>query len=216
MIIARQARSLVTALKMSSRNLSSRQTAAMSSRSSNRDESSQFSRPITGRTSNTRSRPRTAASTFGGSDQEVICAISESRGISPTVGLAFVNISTTEAVLCQIVDNQFFEKSLTKILAFQPTEILFASTAAQPKSTLYSTVELNVPETQLTTMDRKYWAESDGAEYIQNLAFVAEVEAIKVAIGGNFFAVCCFAAVGCINVFFLLQMLISFLDTQVY
>jgi hypothetical protein len=53
------------------------------------------SRPFTGR-----SRPRTAAITIGVGENEIICAISESRGISPTIGLSFVNVSTSEAVLC--------------------------------------------------------------------------------------------------------------------
>jgi len=43
--------------------------------------------PSTGR------RSRAGSTIGGGESQQIICAISEARGISPTVGLAFVNIS---------------------------------------------------------------------------------------------------------------------------
>ncbi|KAL8651804.1 MAG: hypothetical protein Q9210_003054 [Variospora velana] len=140
-------------------------------------------------------RPRTVASTMSGKDQQVICAISESRGISPVVGLAFVNLSTTEAVLCQISDNQTFTRTVHKLVVYRPTEILFMTTAAQPKSKLFSIVEHNLQDYRLTVIDRKYWSETAGLEYIQRLAFKQDVEAIKVSVGGNFYATCCIAAV---------------------
>ncbi|MCJ1474638.1 MutS protein msh4 [Lambiella insularis] len=139
---------------------------------------------------------RTTTSIFGGSlDQEIVCAITESRGISPTVGLAFVNISTTEAALCQIVDNQTYVKTLHKLAVFEPSTILLPSTSTQPsKSKMYSIIEANLPHLPITLLDRKYWSETNGADYIQQLAFRADVEAIKVSVTGNFFATCCFAA----------------------
>ncbi len=153
--------------------------------------------PSTSRTSH--GRPKTATSTAGGSrDQQVICAISESRGISPIVGLAFVNFTTSEAIMCQISDNQTFVRTMHKLNVFQPTEILFMTTAAQPKSNLYSTVENNqpiLPHTRLVVIDRKYWSETTGIEYIEQLAFKQDVEAIKVSVGGNFYAICCISAV---------------------
>lgn len=49
------------------------------------------------------------------SSQDIICAVGESRGISPTVGLAFVNVSTSEAVLYQICDSQTYLKLSIKL-----------------------------------------------------------------------------------------------------
>lgn len=158
-------------------------------------------RPDTSRTGagRPRTRVRTAASTIGGlRDQQIICAISESRGISPIVGLAFVNLSTAEAVLCQISDSQTFPRTVHKLWVFKPTELLFMTTAAQPKSKLYSIVETNLLQIRITVVDRRYWSETAGVEYIQQLAFKQDVEAVKVSVGGNFYATCCFAAV-CFN-----------------
>jgi len=156
------------------------------------------SRPGTARPS-TRSRSR-AGSVIGGESQKIICALSESRGVTPTVGLAFVNISTGEAVVSQICDNQFYAKTLNKLLVFDPSEILIVSTSGppNPKSMMYQLIEINIIGARIITADRRYWSEAAGLEYIQQLAFVEDVEAIKVAIGGNYFATCCLAAVGTI------------------
>ncbi|TQS37015.1 hypothetical protein Golomagni_02527 [Golovinomyces magnicellulatus] len=128
--------------------------------------------------------------------QKIICAISEARGISPTVGLAFVSITNGEAVLSQICDNQFYVRSLNKLEAFGPTDILIVSTHGppNPKSKMYSVIEENIPWARLITIDRKYWSETAGLDYIQKLAFHGDVEAINVAVAGNYFATCCFAA----------------------
>lgn len=151
-------------------------------------------RPSTGR----RSRAGSIRSTIGGGEsQQIICAISEGRGVSPTVGLAFVNISTGEAVLSQICDNQFYARTLNKLMVFEPTEILIVSTSGppSPKSKMYSIIEENIIGARIVTVDRRYWSEGAGLEYIQQLAFLEDIEATKVAIGGNYFATCCFAAV---------------------
>ncbi|KAF2876499.1 muts domain V-domain-containing protein [Massariosphaeria phaeospora] len=153
-------------------------------------------RKSTGRPST--ARPRTGASTIARIEaQQVICAIAESRGISPTVGLAFINLDTNEAVLCQICDSQTYVRTIHKLSVYAPSEILIVATAASPKSKLFSIVEENLEGigSKLTLLDRRYWSESAGLEYIQTLAFVDDVEAIKVSVSGNYYAVSCIAAV---------------------
>lgn len=142
-------------------------------------------------------RPRTAVSTLGIESQQIICSVSESRGISPTVGLAFVNLDTGEAVLCQICDSQTYVRTIHKLMVFNPSVILIVNTAANPRSKLFSIIEENLEDlnSNIILLDRRYWAETTGLEYIQQLAFAEDVETIKISINGNFFAVCCFAAV---------------------
>lgn len=155
------------------------------------------SRPRTGRRTGT-GRPTTAATSIARPEsQHVICAVSESRGISPTVGLAIVNLDTVQAVLCQISDSQTYVRTVHKLHVYAPNEILIVSTAADPKSKLFSIIEENLEEidSQITLVGRKYWAETAGAELIQQLAFTDDVEAIKLSLEGNYFCVCCFAAV---------------------
>jgi DNA mismatch repair protein MSH4 len=143
-------------------------------------------------------RPRTGASTIARVEaQQVICAVTESRGISPTVGLAFVNLDTGEAVMCQICDSQTYVRTVHKLRVYGPSEILIVASAASPKSKLFSIIEenLEVIDSRFTLLDRRYWAESTGIEYIQQLAFAEDVEAIKMSVSGNYYAVCCIASV---------------------
>ncbi|PSN60591.1 hypothetical protein BS50DRAFT_604577 [Corynespora cassiicola Philippines] len=143
-------------------------------------------------------RPKTGVSTIAGIEaQEIVCAVTESRGISPTVGLAFVNLDNAEAVLCQICDSQTYVNTIHKLKVYGPSEILIMSTAASPKSKLFSIIEENILDmgSKLSLFDRRYWVESTGVEYVQSLAFKDDVEAIKVAVSGNYYAVCCIAAV---------------------
>ncbi|KFY91214.1 hypothetical protein V498_05568 [Pseudogymnoascus sp. VKM F-4517 (FW-2822)] len=144
----------------------------------------------------TRARSRAASSIGGGLSQHIVCAVSESRGVSPTVGLAFVNVSTGEAVMSQICDNQFYVRTVLKLQVFEPTEILLVSTSGppNPKSKMYSLIEEGVIGSRIVCVDRRYWSEPAGMDFIQQLAFPEDVEAIKVATGGNFYATCCLAA----------------------
>ncbi|KAI1368734.1 muts domain V [Xylaria arbuscula] len=136
-------------------------------------------------------------SLWGSDSHVVICAITEARGVSPSVGLSFVNITTNEAVLSQICDTQFYVRTIHKLQMYEPSTILMVNTAfpPNPKSNLLSIIQAELPGTAVEPLDRKYWSEHAGLEFIQSLAFRDDLEAIKVAIGGNFYATCSFAAV---------------------
>ena len=71
------------------------------------------------------------------------------------------------------------------------------SGAANPPSKLMSVLEENLAAmgTVITLLDRRYWAEGAGLEFIQQLALPEDGESIKVAIEGSFFAISCFSAV---------------------
>ena len=154
------------------------------------------SRPITG--TGSRSRPRTAATSMGCADNELICAITESRGISPTVGLSFVNLSTSEAVLCQFADTQTYARTCHKLKVFTPSEIVYASNAEESKllSIIRENLDVERSDILMTPIDRRYWSETSGHEYVNQLAFAEDLESLCMSIGGNYFATCCFAAVG--------------------
>ncbi|KAJ4310632.1 MutS protein msh4 [Fusarium piperis] len=139
----------------------------------------------------------TASSIIGLSEgQSIICAVSEARGVSPAVGIAFVNVSIGEVVISQICDNQSYVKTIHTLHMYAPARILFMSTACSPNkpSSLYSLVTDLVQEAQVCAQDRSAWSESDGLEYISNLAFKDDIEPLKVATQGKFYALSSFAA----------------------
>lgn len=108
-----------------------------------------------------------------------------------------MNLDTSEAVLSQINDSQMYVRTIHKLMVFNPTMILIVGTAANPCSKLYSIIEENLDElgSNMTLLDRRYWEEKRGWEYISQLAFLEDVDSISAAVEGNYFALCCFAAV---------------------
>ncbi|KAK1450445.1 MutS domain V [Colletotrichum melonis] len=162
------------------------------------DTSGTISRPRTTRPS-TSHTSRTSRTPFlpNSAKHTIVCALSEARGITPAVGIVFFNVDTGEAILSQISDNRFFVRTLHKLQIMEPTHLLIVSSCCppNPKSRLYSHIEEHMPDTKITSLDRKYWSEMDGLNRIQTFAFREDAEAVKVAIEGSFYATCSFAAV---------------------
>ncbi|KAH6707329.1 DNA mismatch repair protein MutS [Verticillium dahliae] len=133
----------------------------------------------------------------GDEGRHVICAVSEARGITPSVGVAFVNIATGEVILSQISDSQFYVKTLHKLNMLEPSHILMVPSACapNPSSYLYYMIEQHVASAKIVPWHRKFWSESAGLDYISEYALQGDAEAIQVAIQGNFFTTCAFSAV---------------------
>lgn len=145
-----------------------------------------------------RSRATTTASILGHTDSKsVICALSESRGVSPSVGLAIINVSIGEVILSQICDVQTYVKTIHKIQMSGPSRILIMSSTLPPNkpSDMSSLVQELVPEARILGLDRSSWSETAGLEYIQKLALVNDIEPLKVALNGKFYAVSSLSAV---------------------
>ncbi|RYP62431.1 hypothetical protein DL769_007303 [Monosporascus sp. CRB-8-3] len=85
---------------------------------------------------------------------------------------------------------------ISSALMYEPSVILIVNTAfpPNPKSNLLAIIEEELAGTPIEPLDRKYWSENSGLEFIQTLAFREDLKAITVAIRGNFYATCSFAA----------------------
>jgi DNA mismatch repair protein MSH4 len=140
-------------------------------------------------------KSRAASSAWGADDHQVICAVSEGRGITPSIGLAFLNVTTNEAVLSQFCDSQFYVKTIHKIHVYRPSTILVVKPSSNTQSNLFSIIEDVITDAAIHSLDRRYWSETAGSNSIQSVAFREDLEAIKMAIQGNFFATSSFAAV---------------------
>lgn len=140
-----------------------------------------------------------AAGTTAGQSraQSSIVAVCESRAVSPTTGLAFVNLDSGAAVLCQIADNQAYERTMLKLRIHAPSEIIVISSTVTARSHLTKSIQLSLclAEGGVGAFDRKYWSEDDGRECIEQLAFSEDMEATRVALDGKSLAVSSFAAV---------------------
>ncbi|KAH6608512.1 DNA mismatch repair protein [Trichoderma cornu-damae] len=147
--------------------------------------------------SSRRSRNGATPSILGQSEShDVVCAVSEARGVTPTVGIATVNLSIGEATLSQICDNQSYVKTIHKLQLVSPSRIVFMPSACPPNepSTFFSLVQQLIPEADVTSYERSAWSETAGIDYIEYLAPEGDVGPIKVAIQGKYYAICCFSA----------------------
>lgn len=164
------------------------------------------------------SRPPTRASTIGrpstssrsrqtpsigvrDAEDDIICAISEGRGVTPTVGICLIHVSTGEVVLSQISDNQFYVRTIHKLQMHEPSRVVMLATSCPPypPSTLYSLIDEHVPQSRLVPMDRRSWSEVAGLDLLQTIASKEDAESIKVAIEGNFYITCSLAAVSLLH-----------------
>ncbi|PNP51348.1 hypothetical protein THARTR1_07998 [Trichoderma harzianum] len=144
-----------------------------------------------------RSRSEATPSLLGQSDSHgVVCAVSEARGVTPTVGIATVDFSLGEVTLSQICDNQSYVRTIHKLQLACPSRIVFMPSACSPNepSTFFSLVRRLIPEAETASHDRSAWSESAGIEYIEHLAPEGDIGPIKVAIQGKYYAICCFSA----------------------
>lgn len=157
------------------------------------DISASLSRPTTA--SGRKSRATNASSVLGiGEAHTIVCAVCEARGVSPSVGMAFVNTSIGEAVLSQICDNQSYVKTLHKIRINWPSRIVCLSQGSKSTS-LTPLLQTMFGNTPIDETDRSFWSENQGLEYINKLAFETDIQPIQVAIQGKYYAVCALAAV---------------------
>lgn len=108
-----------------------------------------------------------------------------------------MNLTTCETVLCQFTDTQTFARACHKLKVFNPSEVIFASNAQASKLIAIVQENLDVANSGIfmTSIDRKYWSEQSGYEYLSRLAIPDDLEALRLCLSGNYFAVCCFAAV---------------------
>lgn len=134
----------------------------------------------------------------GSEGRNIICALSEARGVTPSIGVAFINISTGEVILSQISDSQFYVRTIHKLEILEPSHVILVSSSCppNPKSNLYNMVEEHVVGSKIVPLDRRNWSEEFGLDCIKDLAFREDAESVKVAIQGNYYSTCAFAAVG--------------------
>lgn len=169
-----------------------------SSVAGNRLPGSAMSRTPAAIPSRRKSRTTSRNTSYIGDGENVICALSESRGgVPPSIGIALINRATGEVILSQICDNQSFVKTTHTIRIYEPSRVLLVSKACppNPKSTLYRVIEENCPSVSLVAVDRKYWTTETGLMYVDKLASPEDAVTVKVAIQSNFYATCSLAAV---------------------
>uniref|UniRef100_A0A8C4ZM56 MutS homolog 4 n=1 Tax=Gadus morhua TaxID=8049 RepID=A0A8C4ZM56_GADMO len=114
----------------------------------------------------------TCSSAASTSCASVIVAVVEGRGLARgEIGMASLNLKCPELVLSQFADTGTYAKVITKLHILVPLEILMPDTASEKgKGTkLFSLITENFQTVAFTAIQRKYFNERKGLEYLQQL-----------------------------------------------
>ncbi|KAJ4477826.1 muts domain V-domain-containing protein [Lentinula edodes] len=150
------------------------------------------SRPWTGQSRVSTARPQTSASTRH--EGNFVIAVLEGRGVGREVGLAALDKDIGRVVLVQLSDCQTYVKTLHQMHLHKPSLVLVPDTflsasdtamaaigssgkRATNTSLLVEFIREEFPDTQLEPISRKYWNETSGLEFIQQLCVEDEERA---------------------------------------
>ncbi|KAJ8290497.1 hypothetical protein GJAV_G00013640 [Gymnothorax javanicus] len=124
------------------------------------------------RTPQTEHTATTCSSVASGNAASVIVAVVEGRGLARgEIGMASIDLKFPELALSQFADTGAYAKVITKLHILAPLEILMPDTASEKgKGTkLFSLIIENFQNVAFTAIQRKYFNERKGLEYIQQL-----------------------------------------------
>uniref|UniRef100_M4ALQ5 MutS homolog 4 n=1 Tax=Xiphophorus maculatus TaxID=8083 RepID=M4ALQ5_XIPMA len=106
------------------------------------------------------------------SGASVIVAVVEGRGLARgEIGMASIDLKCPELVLSQFADTGTYAKVITRLHILMPMGILMPDTASEKGkwTKLFKLITENFPGVNLTAIQRKYYNEKKGMEYIQQL-----------------------------------------------
>ncbi|TPX49095.1 hypothetical protein SeLEV6574_g01688 [Synchytrium endobioticum] len=138
------------------------------------------------------SRPKTAQSS---ASSNVIICISEGRGVASEVGMASMDIKTSECILHQFGDTPSYVKLLHKLHLYNPIEILMSTTMLEPtKSKLCKAIEDEFPDLTVTPVDRKYFRDTSGLNYIKEYGLESDISSLTLGIQKKYFTLSALAS----------------------
>uniref|UniRef100_A0A8D0GST3 MutS protein homolog 4 n=1 Tax=Sphenodon punctatus TaxID=8508 RepID=A0A8D0GST3_SPHPU len=139
----------------------------------------------------------------------VIVAVIEGRGLARgEVGMASIDLKNPEVVLSQFADNTTYAKVITKLKILTPLEIIMSNTACDTGNAtkLFSLITENFKNVTFTSVQRKYFSESKGLEYIEQLC-TSEFSTVLMEVQSKYY---CLAAVAALLKY------VEFIQNSVY
>uniref|UniRef100_A0A8C3GDP4 MutS protein homolog 4 n=1 Tax=Cairina moschata TaxID=8855 RepID=A0A8C3GDP4_CAIMO len=125
----------------------------------------------------------------------VIVAVVEGRGLARgEVGMASIDLKNPEVILSQFADNTTYAKVITKLKILTPLEIIMSNTACDAGNTkLFGLITEHFKNVTFTTVQRKYFNETKGLEYIEQLC-ASEFSTIFMEVHSKYYCLAAAAA----------------------
>ncbi|EDO35291.1 predicted protein [Nematostella vectensis] len=136
------------------------------------------------------------SSTPGPIQSSVIVAIVEGRGLARgEIGMASIDLKRPQLILSQFSDSQTYVKVLTKLQILEPLEIIMPNTACENGNTtkLFKFLGDQFVHSNLATVQRKYFNETKGLEYIKQLC-VPEYNTVEMEVASKYYCLATAAA----------------------
>ncbi|XP_031231776.1 mutS protein homolog 4 isoform X2 [Mastomys coucha] len=114
----------------------------------------------------------------------VIVAVVEGRGLARgEIGMASIDLKSPQIMLSQFADNTTYAKVITKLQVLSPLEIIMSNTACVVGNStkLFTLITENFKNVSFTTVQRKYFNETKGLEYIEQLC-IAEFSSVLMEV----------------------------------
>ncbi|KAF7254801.1 hypothetical protein EYD10_01306 [Varanus komodoensis] len=127
----------------------------------------------------------------------VIVAVIEGRGLARgEVGMASIDLKNPEVVLSQFADNTTYAKVITKLRILTPLEIIMSNTACDTGNAtkLFTLITENFKNVTFTTVQRKFFNEAKGLEYIEHLC-TPEHNTVLMEVQSKYYCLAATAAV---------------------
>ncbi|KAM6397037.1 mutS protein homolog 4 isoform 5-T5 [Pluvialis apricaria] len=126
----------------------------------------------------------------------VVVAVVEGRGLARgEVGMASIDLKNPQVILSQFADNTTYAKVITKLKILTPLEIIMSNTACDVGNTtkLFSLITEHFKNVTFTTVQRKYFNETKGLEYIEQLC-ASEFSTVFMEVQSKYYCLAAAAA----------------------
>ncbi|KAK3083385.1 hypothetical protein FSP39_021201 [Pinctada imbricata] len=111
------------------------------------------------------------------------------------IGLASIDLKNPTLILSQFSDTQIYVKTITKLLLLKPVEIIMPNTACE-NGNMTKLMKLVTDEFQgisVSTVQRKYFNETSGIEYVKQLC-VPEFNSVEMEVATKYYCLAAAAA----------------------
>ncbi|XP_015421672.1 PREDICTED: mutS protein homolog 4 [Myotis davidii] len=122
--------------------------------------------------------------------------------------MASIDLKSPQIILSQFADNTTYAKVITKLKILSPLEIIMSNTACVVGNStkLFTLITENFKNVNFTTVQRKYFNETKGLEYIEQLC-IAEFSTVLMEVQSKYY---CLAAVAALLKY------VEFIQNSVY
>uniref|UniRef100_A0A8C0KX09 MutS homolog 4 n=1 Tax=Canis lupus dingo TaxID=286419 RepID=A0A8C0KX09_CANLU len=151
----------------------------------------------------------TSSSAVSTHSPSVIVAVVEGRGHARgEIGMASIDLRSPQIILSQFADNTTYAKVITKLKILSPLEIIMSNTACVVGNStkLFTLITENFKNVNFTTIQRKYFNETKGLEYIEQLC-ITEFSTVLMEVQSKYY---CLAAVAALLKY------VEFIQNSVY